>query len=161
MIKKVSLKDDFDQLSQLLNDAFRTVAYEFGLTEENAPTNNAFITSEELKTQLIERRQFFCYIENDEPIGFIAIEKSQREIGTFYIEKVAVLPNYRHKKIGLQLMSFATNRISEQGGKKISIGIIDSNIQLKKWYSKQNFVEVGVKEFEHLPFAVCYMEKYL
>lgn len=161
MIKPVSLEDDFVKLSQLLNDAFQPVADEFALTKESAPTNNAFITADELKSQLIDKREFFYYSEDGKTVGFIAIERSGREPNTFYIEKVAVHPIYRRKKIGLQLMNFAVNRIARLGGQKISIGIIDANVRLKDWYSSQGFVEVGVKAFDHLPFRVCYMEKYL
>lgn len=51
MIKQVSTKDNFGLLSGLLNEAFRTVAHEFGLTKANCPTNNAFISADELKSQ--------------------------------------------------------------------------------------------------------------
>lgn len=161
MIKKVSLKDDFNILAKLLNDSFISVAKDFGLTKENCPTNNAFIKAEDLKSQLDEKREFYYLAENNMPIGFVAIEKSSREEGTFYIEKVAVHPDYRHRKTGISLMGFATNRIKELGGKKISIGVIEANIRLKNWYKQQGFKEVNVKEFEHLPFDVCYMERTL
>ncbi|SHE37967.1 GNAT family N-acetyltransferase [Dysgonomonas macrotermitis] len=159
MIKQVSTKDNFELLARLLNEAFRTVAHEFGLTRENCPTNNAFITGDELKSQLNEKRKFFYLTEDSKPVGFIAIEKSEREDRTFYIEKVAVHPAYRRRKMGVKLMDFATGYIRELNGSKISIGIINENVQLKKWYSLQGFRETGIKIFEHLPFDVCYMEK--
>jgi ribosomal protein S18 acetylase RimI-like enzyme len=159
MIKKITLQDDFQALAQLLNDSFATVAEEFGLTKENSPSNNAFITPETLKSQLIECREFFYFSENGIAVGFIAIEKSEREETTYYIEKLAALPQYRHKGIGRQLMDFATERIKTFEGKKVSIGLIDSNICLKEWYSRQGFEETGVKKFEHLPFNVCFMDK--
>jgi ribosomal protein S18 acetylase RimI-like enzyme len=161
MIKKVSYTDNFEALAKLLNDSFETVAEEFGLTKENCPTNNAFITADDLKSQLDEKREFYYLCEKDIPAGFIAIERSGREEGTFYIEKVAVHPDYRHNKSGIRLMDFATNQIRESGGKKISIGIIDTNIRLKNWYKRQGFTELYTKTFDHLPFDVCYMEKVL
>jgi len=42
MIQQVTKQNDFDTLAKLLNEAFVTVAKEFGLTKENSPTNNAF-----------------------------------------------------------------------------------------------------------------------
>jgi len=161
MIKKVSPEDNFKMLAKLLNDSFLTVAKEFGLTEENCPTNNAFITSGDLRSQLDGKREFYYLTDNDIPVGFVAIEKSSREEGTFYIEKVAVHTDFRNRKAGLELMNFATNRIKDLGGKKISIGLIDANIRLKEWYKQQGFIQTGVKVFEHLPFDVCYMEKTL
>jgi ribosomal protein S18 acetylase RimI-like enzyme len=161
MIEQVTKQNDFVKLAKLLNEAFATVAKEFGLTKENSPTNNAFIASDELKTQLIESREFYTYADNGKVVGFIAIEKA---LGTpdadkFYIEKLAVAPNSRHLGIGRQLMDFASNRIVELGGKCISIGLINSNTVLKDWYNKQGYVECSVKTFEHLPFEVCIMEK--
>lgn len=159
MIRKVSIQDDFDKYAKLLNASFGTISNEFGLTKDNCPTNNAFITAEILKSQLTEDIEFYYFIEVSEIAGFIAIEKSKRETGLFYIEKVATHPAFRHKGIGKQLMAFATQRIKELGGNKISVGLINSNIILKDWYTKQGYKETGIKVFDHLPFDVCYMEK--
>ena len=159
MIQKVDCQYDFDILAKLLNGAFATVAKEFGLTIENCPTNNAFITSEELKSQLTKDREFYVFEENFQLLGFVAIEKSSNTSGTFYIEKLAVVPSYRHLGIGRRLMEFASKRVQELGGKRISIGLIDANAQLKKWYAKQGYAEFEVKAIDHLPFDVCMMEK--
>ncbi len=91
--------------------------------------------------------------------GFIAIEQALNAPDTFYIEKLAVAPEYRHSGIGVHLMNFASNRIKELGGKRISIGLIDSNAVLKEWYKKQGYVAFETKSFAHLPFSVCLMDK--
>jgi hypothetical protein len=57
------------------------------------------------------------------------------------------------------LMDFACDKIHQNNGKLISIGIINENIVLKKWYTDYGFVEKGLKRFDHLPFEVCFMEK--
>ena len=97
MIKRINKHSDFTRLALLLNEAFATVAKEFGLTKENSPTNNAFITGDALQLQLTENRELYCYEEKGKPIGFIAIEQSSKEPDTFYIEKMAVHPDYRHQ----------------------------------------------------------------
>jgi ribosomal protein S18 acetylase RimI-like enzyme len=160
-IKKVTEKDNFQSLAKLLNDSFITVTDSFGITKDNCPSNNAFIDSNTLKSKLISNREFYKYENSGYPIGFIAIEKSEKEIDTFYIEKVAVHPEHRHKGLGKQLMDFATKRIIELGGKRISIGLIDSNTELKKWYQNQGYIQTGTKLFDHLPFNVCLMDKTL
>lgn len=161
MIKKVTQQDSFKPYAELLNCAFATVAAEFGLTKDNSPTHNAFITESALKAQLTDDTEFYYYQEGTNIIGFIAIERSKRDTGLFYIEKVAAHPYSRHKGIGKLLMEFATERIKELGGNKISIGLIDSNTVLKEWYKKLGYTETGIKVFSHLPFDVCYMEKVL
>lgn len=161
MIQKINKQDNFPKLAKLLNQAFATVAEEFGLTKENSPTNNAFITGEELKSQLTDNKEFYVYKNDIGYTGFIAIEQSLNTPGTFYIEKLAVNPNYRHSGIGQHLMDFASKRIKEFGGKRISIGLIDSNTILKKWYGRQGYTVFEIKSFDHLPFDVCMMEKEL
>ncbi|MDU1889417.1 MAG: GNAT family N-acetyltransferase [Dysgonomonas sp.] len=159
MIKEVTLSDDFKVFSQLLNDSFSTVAKEFGFTKETAPTNNAFVSADGLKSQLTEKRQFYYYENNGQVIGFIAVEKSSRDALLYYIEKLAVTPEFRHNNIGRELMDFATEKIKKQGGSKISVGLINSNIRLKNWYRKLGFEEVEIKEYNYLPFSVCIMDK--
>ena len=159
MIQSISQDDNFQVLAQLLNDSFGTVANDFGLTIENCPTNSAFITSEELKSQLTENRQFYVFTDDIASVGFIAIERSLGEMGTYYIEKVAVHPDYRHEGVGQQLMRFAEDRIQALGGNRISIALIDSNVILKKWYMKQGYTITEIKIYVHLPFDVCFMEK--
>ena len=88
MIQQVTKQDDFIALAKLLNEAFSTVAKEFGLTKENSPTNNAFIASNELKAQLTENREFYTYADNDKIVGFITLEKPLTTPETFYIEKL-------------------------------------------------------------------------
>ena len=52
MIQQATKQNDFETLAKLLNEAFGPIAKEFGLTKENSPANNAFITGDELKAQL-------------------------------------------------------------------------------------------------------------
>ena len=57
------------------------------------------------------------------------------------------------------MMDFAAEKIKGYGGKWISIALIDSNTILKNWYLSQGFKETGIKDFPHLPFRVCFMNK--
>ena len=161
MIRPVTLQDDFDQLAKLLNESYLTVVDDFGITKENCPFHNAYINGDTLKSKLNTIREFYCLEDNNKPIGFIVIEKSENEKNTFYIEKVAIHPDYRHKGKGKQIMEFAENRIKELGGRRISVGLIDENKQLKDWYKSMGYCETGTKIFDRLPFNVCFMDKYI
>ena len=155
----VSSNSDLTGIIHVLNVSHGTVTKEFGFTKENNPTNNAFIDVITLKSQLEKGIQLFALSVDSAIIGCIAIEKSSREPGLFYIEKVSVIPEFRNKGYGKKMMVFATEKILEQGGSSISIALIDSNLKLKKWYSSQGFKESGIKDFDHLPFRVCFMSK--
>jgi ribosomal protein S18 acetylase RimI-like enzyme len=151
---------DFTELTrsvQVLRDSYMTVASEFKLTRENCPTNAAFITFEQLKHLMERGAEFFGWYDTNKLIGCVAIEHAGEQV--YYMEKLAVLPEYRHRGYGRGLADFVYSYVKEKKGERISIGIIDGNRLLKEWYKKQGYVEKGIKEFNHLPFTVCFMER--
>jgi len=155
----INPEEDVSAVLKVLNLSHGTIARDFNFTKEDNPTNNAFIDEKTLREQLKNGIALYGLKMNNRLVGCIAIEKSKREVDTYYIEKVSVLPEFRHQGIGVRLMDFATDKIKNAGGKIISIALIDSNSKLKKWYLSQGFVETGFKDFEHLPFRVCFMRK--
>ena len=158
MIRSISGDNDIKECASCIRDSFLTVADELGITNENAPTNPAFMTYERLKESIDKGLEIFGLYEDSNICGCIGVEKSKNE-SEFYIERLAVLPLKRHKGYGKELMDFAFNSIKESGGKKASIAIVNENKKLKDWYMKYGFIETGMRKFEHLPFTVCFMEK--
>jgi ribosomal protein S18 acetylase RimI-like enzyme len=154
-------ESDLTAVVQVLNAAHGTVAKQFGFTQETNPTNNAFIDSETLRSQLNSGIRLYGLTVDNILIGCIAIEESTKEAETFYIEKVSVLPEFRNQGRGVELMDFATDLIRKEGGRFVSIALIDSHAKLKSWYLSQGFQQTGVKAYEHLPFSVCFMNKEL
>lgn len=152
-----SVNGNLDKVINVIREAYQTVADEFGITRENGATNPAFI---ELK-HLIEMdnkgiEMYGAFIKN-KCMGFVGIENAGN--GIFYLEKLAVIPEYRHKGYGKKLMDFVFGRVKSLGGERISIGIIEEHKVLKKWYIAYGFKEAEIKKIPHLPFTVCLMAK--
>jgi GNAT superfamily N-acetyltransferase len=101
--------------------------------------------------------KLFGLFEDNVQVGFVGLEKKKDKV--YSLEKLAVMPEYRHKKYGGELIEFAENYVKNAGGKKLSIGIIYEHIILKQWYEAKGFQQTAVTKFEHLPFTVCFMEK--
>lgn len=149
----------YEDCAKVIRDSFLTVADDFKLTRENAATNPAFIEAEALGKMHEKNISMFAVYENDVQIGFVAIEKADDDV--FYMEKLAVLPGYRHRGYGKKIMDFVVDHVKAGGGKRISIGIINKNEILKKWYESYGFIETEIKVFSHLPFTVCIMQKHI
>jgi len=149
----------FDECAAVIRSAFITVADDFGLTKENAPTNPAFIETDALFKMHERNISMFAVMEDGTVIGFFAVEKAKED--TYYMEKLAVLPSFRHKGCGRAIMDYVFDLVRDEGGKKVSIGIINENTVLKNWYIGYGFAETEIKVFSHLPFTVCLMEKYV
>ena len=158
-IAQINPDSDLSEIVKVLNVSHGTVAEEFGFTRESNPSNNAFIDKTTLKQQLSNGINLYAMSVNNKITGCVAVEKSAKEKDTFYIEKVSVKPEFRHKGYGIELMNFACSKIKAEGGRFVSIALIDSNTKLKDWYLKQGFIESGFKDFEHLPFRVSFMRK--
>lgn len=155
----IELKDENDLLVsvKVIQESFMTVANEFRLTRENAPTNAAFIKFEGLMRMKEQCVSLFGLYKQGVQIGFFTIEKNQDAL--YYLNKLAVLPAYRHHGYGGFMLNYVFEYIKRHGGGKISIGIINENAILKKWYQSYGFTVVIIKTYSHLPFEVCLMEK--
>jgi ribosomal protein S18 acetylase RimI-like enzyme len=159
MIKQILTLSEIKSSVKVIQDSFSTVANDFGLTIRNCPTNAAFIKEYDLLKMEEKGVDMFGLFERGSQIGFVALEKSSSDPALFYLEKLAVLPEHRSMGYGRLLMNFALDEVRKNDGKKISIGIINENLKLKKWYIDYGFIELAVKQYPHLPFDVCFLEK--
>jgi ribosomal protein S18 acetylase RimI-like enzyme len=103
-IREISGEEDLAESIRIIRDSFITVARDFNLTEENCPSNPAFISMKKLKELQSKGVKFFGLFTNDRQSGFVAIEKASESL--FYMEKLAVLPEFRHAGSGKKLMDF-------------------------------------------------------
>ncbi len=158
-IKKISDQETLPLFVPVIRKSFKTVADQFGFTETDSPTNPAFTDIEKLKA-LASKAQCFGLFADDTPAGFFALEYDN-ESKTCYLERVCVLPEYRHSGLGRNILKHAENECKSHCMEKISIGIINSNHILKVWYQAFGFIEIGVRTYPHLPFEVCFLEKEL
>jgi N-acetylglutamate synthase-like GNAT family acetyltransferase len=82
----------------------------------------------------------------------------QESDGAYYMKRLAVLPECRHGGYGRELINYVIDHVRKKGIQKLSIAIVNEQAVLKNWYQEMGFKEVSIKEFEHLPFRVCFME---
>lgn len=161
LIRKIDKTNDVHAAANVLRHANATVAADLGFTQENAPSNPAFINADTLRKQITVDRAFYVLEKENIIIGTVAFEKSLKEKDTFYIERLAILPEHRHYGYGKMLMKFAMEQVRKERGTRVSIGIINENTILKEWYISLGFSETGIKKFSHLPFTVCFLAKEL
>lgn len=147
---------DIDICAEVIRRSFLTVARDFGLTQENCPTNGAFIQPSRLLSDRQKGAFMYKLVEDNTIIGFMSLVP--KDACAVELEKLAVLPEYRHGGYGKILLQYAREKSLSLGFRKITIGIIEENTRLKKWYSDFGFIHTGTKNFPHLPFTVGFME---
>ena len=128
-----------------------TIAEQFGFTIENAPRFTAFAMTEER----------LLYQTDNEPRYIFAYFNSDGKLIGYYSLLMCVLPEYRHRKIGQELLQDAYSQAEAHNCTKINIGIVEENTILRQWYEKEGFVHVGTEKFDFFPFTCGYMVKEL
>lgn len=140
----------------VIHQSFATVAEEFGLTKENCPKHTSFIPLSFLKTQMDWGWHMYGLYAGKKIIGYMSLSKEGG--GDFELHNLAILPEYRHRGFGKQMLDFAKEKVMSLGGASIKVGIIEESTVLKDWYIANGFVPTGTKKFDHLPFTSGYLE---
>ncbi len=158
VIRQASLVD-VSLLVNLLRRSFMDVARRFNLTVENCPKNPAFCTEQRVKDDFDRGLEYYILENNGQPLGCVALEKAGPEV--CYLERLAVLPEQRRKGFGKLLVDRVLDRARKIGSRRVEIGIISAQTELKSWYENIGFLQKGTKKFDHLPFIVAFMSKEL
>jgi diamine N-acetyltransferase len=149
--------NDAEGLAQLIAAAFQDVADRFGLTRDNCPGHTSFITADEVRRGMgFGNRYFMAFLEKT-VCGAIAIRLPKD--GASIIEKVSVLPPFRHRGIGRRLMEHAFAEAKRCGAAAAEIGIIATQTDLRAWYESFGFQATRQTHYQHLPFDVLHMRK--
>ena len=157
MIREMN-RDEIPVCVDIIRKSFMTVADEFGFTEENAPRFTAFaVNDDRLIYQLdVQRRLMFVYVDNGVLCGYYNLlmnDNNECELGS-----LAVLPEYRHKGYGRELILHAIEQARKAGFAKLNLSIVEENQVLRKWYEQNGAVHLGTKKFDFFPFTCGYME---
>jgi GNAT superfamily N-acetyltransferase len=148
-------QEDIGVLAETIRMSFQDVAERFGLTQENAPHHPSNCTQDWIQKDM-ERGVTYFIIENENFIaGCVALEQANSEV--CYLERLAVLPNQRHRGFGKALVTHVLSKAKLIGVHRVNIGIIAEHTEMKNWYKGIGFVEGESKDFSHLPFRVTFM----
>lgn len=155
MVIKNASKADISILLDILRKSFAGVAERFNLTVENCPKNLAFCTEQRIKDDFARGLKYYILEESGQSCGCVALEKANSEV--CYLERLAVLPEYRRKGFGKTLVNHIFDMAIEMETQGVEIGIISEDTELIDWYKKFGFIQKNTKKFNHLPFIVAFM----
>ena len=158
MIRQME-RQEIPRCVEVIREAFGTVAEEFGITPENGSRFTAFATDDRrLRWHLEqEQRPMFVYCEDGQIVGYYSL--ALLKDGAIELNNLAVIPGYRHKGIGRQLLLHAFRQAGERGCTVMKIGIVEENQRLRRWYEAAGFVHTGTEKYDFFPFTCGYMEK--
>lgn len=142
--------------AEVIRESFKTIALELGITRDNIPNHPSFMTAEGLRGLIDKGIKFFGLFLDGRQIGSVTVESA--DDGVFFLQKLAVLPEFRNDGNGRELVNFVIDYVKNNGCKKLALGVWDRQTELKDWYCRLGFVINSIREFEHLPLPVCLMD---
>ena len=121
---------DAEIIAFIVSQGNKDVAEKFELTLENNPKHPSFYTKEWILSDIDRGEEYFLYRINGVNCGCVAFEQANSDIS--YLNRLSVLPEYRHKGIGEQLVKHVLEYSRTKNIQMVSIGIIAEHTLLKK-----------------------------
>ena len=146
---------DAEKIAGIVSEANKDVAESFNITCEDTPKHPSFYTQDWVLADFKRGEEYFLYREDGVEKGCVAFE--QPNSATAYLNRLSVLPKYRHNGIGSTLVKYILEYAKSKNILYVSIGIIAEHEILQQWYSNLGFVKGNTQKFDHLPFNVQYM----
>ena len=146
---------DIALLADLIRSSFKDVANQFNITPENCPTHPSNCTAEWLENAFKKGTEYFILLDDSEPVGCVALERANREV--YFIERLAVLPEYRDQGYGHALVDYCFEQARERMAKRVEAGVIADHLELVEWYRRLGFRFKQRARFHHMPFPVAFM----
>ena len=147
--------EDVDILVETIRGSFQDVAERFGLTAENCPRHASFCTADWIEKDMDRGVTYFVLESEGSAAGSVAVERAKPEV--CYLERLSVLPHQHKRGFGKALVARALSEARGLGCRRVGIGVIADQTELKDWYRRLGFVETENREFPHLPFLVTFM----
>jgi ribosomal protein S18 acetylase RimI-like enzyme len=147
--------EDIGILAETIRGSFRDVAERFGLTEENCPRHASNCTADWIEKDMDRGVTYFVLESEGRVAGSVALERAKPEV--CYLERLAVLPGQRRRGFGKALVAHVLSEAGRLGCRRVGIGVIADQAEIKDWYRKIGFEETDNRAFSHLPFLVTFM----
>jgi N-acetylglutamate synthase-like GNAT family acetyltransferase len=148
-------ENDIQITVSILRRSFKTVADRFGFTMENCPRHMSFCTEEYYLKDIQRGARYYLLEDNNQVCGCVALEQKTSDL--VYLERLAILPEHRHKGLGAMLVKHIFSEAKAISAKRVEIGLISDDTHLKQWYQNFGFVQTSTKKLDEFPFTVAFM----
>ena len=146
-------------LAGAIRRSFADVARRFDLNRENCPKHPSNCETAWVASAMDKGVFYFMMEADGRPCGCVALEPTEE--GVCYLERLAVLPEFRGAGRGRALVEHVIQEARSLGAERVEIGIIAAQAELQAWYEKLGFIVSGRRRFDHLPFEVTFMVRSL
>ena len=157
MIREIR-REEIPECVRVIRRSHRTVADEFGFTPENAPRYVAFATDENRLSWQMDKEHRLMFLDEENGVICEFASLLLKENGECELGSLSVLPEYRHRGIGTNLLKHAMDAARKQNRTVMHLSIVEENAVLRRWYEQNGAVHTGTEKFGFFPFSCGYMK---
>jgi N-acetylglutamate synthase-like GNAT family acetyltransferase len=150
---------DADLLASIIREAFASVAARLQLTPENAPKHPSNCKPDWVRSAFAKGVRYFVLETAEGSVGCVALECADADV--CYLERLAVLPACRRNGFGEALVNYAVDRARELRARRVELGMVAAQTELREWYERLGFAVRDIVRFEGTLFDVAFMRKTL
>ncbi len=157
MIREV-IREEIPACVQVIRKSHRTVADQYGFTMENAPRYVAFATDERRLLWHMDNEHRLMFLDEEDGVicGYYSL--LMKENGECELGNLSVLPEYRHRGIGTELLKHAMETARKQSCTVMRLSIVEENTVLREWYEQNGAIHTGTEKYDFFPFTCGYMK---
>lgn len=101
----------------------------------------------------------FCAERDGRIVGYYSL--CPKPDGACELNNLCAAPDCRHQGLGEMLLNHAFVEAEARGHHVMTIGIVEKNQRLRRWYARFGFAHIGTQKFDFFPFTCGYMKKML
>ena len=93
-----------------------------------------------------DRESILCFYDEDKAVGILDMDtKRGADEGYGWISLIDLIPEYRGKGYGAQLLGRAIKKYSDMGRRAIRLTVTEGNKEARDFYAKHDFEEIGTE----------------
>lgn len=156
-VKKTTIQNT--ECLEVIKKSYETVAKNYNLTKDNDPYNPAFMTESDYTEFGKKYIDMFAVYEDGRCIGFFDVLFGEDKKSL--LDLICVLPEFRNRGLGKQMLDYALNYAEFNGRQTIAVRLNEDIEVSKKWLADSGFEVLHTKKDDNSPFAICTMVKNL
>ena len=150
---------DAELVASLVRESFRKQAEILGISGVLHPNYVAFETEGGVRRRMASGTHVALARLAHEVVGTIScFMHNDGRRGE--VQRLGVVPAYRGRGLGLELMAYAENYLMKRGAATIELGVVADFLRLQGYYERLGYVVTSTRPVENLPFQVTYLEKH-
>ncbi|MDQ1281025.1 MAG: hypothetical protein QG670_2289 [Thermoproteota archaeon] len=148
-------------VARTIRESFKNQALELELTVEKHSGYAAFETSQKVNKRIKRGEHVVLAYVGEKPVGTITFSVDSEQPVNGWIERLAVLPEFRRNGYGRELMGYAEEQLMKEGVARVELAIVKQFKHLQDFYEQLGYMPTETMKYEFLPFEILYMEKHL